>query len=88
MAIAFLPVVQRSLDCSMTHDVRYYKTDSRWIQNTNPKAAVYLSPALRLANCLPMMQAKVGPTRAPCSCISLTPPDHRSISYIAYEHRI
>ena len=47
--------------------------------------AVYLSPALRLKNWLPMMQAKVGPTRAPASGSSLRPPDQRSMSY-KYTH--
>lgn len=39
-----------------------------------------LSPCLKLWNCLPMRQARVGPTILPGSGLSVMPADHRSIS--------
>merc|ERR1711970_955368 len=39
-----------------------------------------LSPYLKLWNCLPTMQAKVGPTMEPGRGLSVTPAVHKSIS--------
>merc|ERR1719189_2047974 len=39
-----------------------------------------LSPCLKLWNCFPMRQARVGPTMLPGSGLSVIPADHRSIS--------
>ena len=39
-----------------------------------------LSPCLKLWNCLPMRQARVGPTILPGRGLSVMPADHRSIS--------